>query len=151
NLFSNYATAGKRGQLGTDTYQESIDRFVREVPVPQLSFDHYPVVAFGSRRPSLRPGWYENLEVVTAAARKVGKPMWALALAAAHGPYPVPPPAHLRMQAYSNLAYGAQGIVHFGYWTPRPVEFDFHDGPVTAQGKRTPVYDHVKALNKEVQ
>jgi hypothetical protein len=56
NLFPNYATTGKDGQLGADTYQEYVDRFVREVPVPILSFDHYPVVAgFGGA--GRREGW----------------------------------------------------------------------------------------------
>src|SRR5262245_14996963 len=84
NLFPNYATAGKGGQLGTDTYQDYVDRFVREVPVPILSLDHYPVITgFGpgaGGRASLRPEWYENLEVITTAARKAGKPVWAFAL-----------------------------------------------------------------------
>jgi hypothetical protein len=41
NLFPNYAS---QQQLGTATYQEHLDRFIREVPVPWISFDHYPVV-----------------------------------------------------------------------------------------------------------
>src|SRR5262249_27366796 len=88
---------------------------------------------------------------ITTAARKAGKPVWAFALAAAHGPYPVATVPHLRVQVYSNLAYGAQGIVYFGYWTPPPVEFDFHDGPITADGKRSVVYDRVKEVNREIQ
>jgi hypothetical protein len=155
NLFPNYATAGKDGQLGADTYQEYVDRFVREVPTPIISFDHYPVVAgFGpdpGAAASLRPEWYENLEVITAAARKAGKPVWAFALSVPHGPYPPPTPAHLRVQVWSDLAYGAQGIQYFTYWTPAPVGFNFHDGPLTAEGKRTAVYDRVKEVNQEVQ
>ncbi|MGV3721164.1 MAG: hypothetical protein ACO1SX_09670, partial [Actinomycetota bacterium] len=57
NLFPNYATPE---QLGAKTYREYVERFVAEVPVPYLSFDHYPVTAGG-----LRPGWYENLEIVS--------------------------------------------------------------------------------------
>jgi hypothetical protein len=153
NLLPNYATTGKAGQLGTDTYQEYVDRFVREVPVPILSFDHYPVVAgFGAAgRPSLRPEWYENLEVVTAAARKAGKPAWAFALSCPHWGYPTPTAAHLRVQVYSDLAYGAQAIQYFTYWTPEPKEADFHDAPIAADGKRTATYDLVKQMNREIQ
>jgi hypothetical protein len=153
NLFPNYATTGTAGQLGTATYQEYVDRFVREVPVTIISFDHYPVVAGFSAdgQPTLRPEWYENLEIVAAAARKARKPMWAFALSCPHGPYPPPTAAHLRVQVYSDLAYGAQAIQYFTYWTPEPREFDFHDGPITANGKRTATYALVKQMNREIQ
>ena len=151
NLFPNYATPGRASQLGTDSYQEYVDRFVREVPVPMLSFDHYPVVSGADGRASLRPEWYENLEVITAAARRSGKPVWAFALSCPHAVYPTPTTAHLRVQVYSNLAYGAQVIQYFTYWAPEPTEFNFHDAPITADGKRTPTYDLVKQMNGEIQ
>lgn len=143
NLFPNYATTG---QLGTPTYREHVDRFVREVPVPLISFDHYPVVG-----QSVRGEWYENLEIISAAARKVNKPFWAFSLAVAHGPYPIPTLAHLRAQAYSNLAYGAQGLQSFTYWTLKSDTWDFHDGPILPDGRRSVVYDRVRQVNREVQ
>src|SRR5206468_594439 len=142
NLFPNYATSA---QLGVPTYQEYTDRFVAEVPVPFLSFDNYPVTAGG-----LRPGWYENLEVVARAARKARKPFWAFALAVAHGPYPVAQVEHLRLQAFSNLAYGAACLQYFTYWTPKSTEWNFHQAPVE-EGKRTAVYPRVNQVNAEVQ
>ena len=110
NLFPNYAN---EQQLGTKTYQEHVDLFIAEVPVQKLSFDHYPVVG-----DSLRYNWYENLEIISEAARKAGKPFWAFSLSVAHGPYPVPTIPQMRLQVYSDLAYGAQGIQYFTYWTP---------------------------------
>ena len=143
NLFPNYATAE---QLGNSSYQEHVDEFIRSVPVKVLSFDHYPVTDKG-----LRPEWYENLEIISQAARKAGKPFWAFALAVAHGPYPIPSFAHLKLQVYSNLAYGAQGIQYFTYWTPKSTRWDFHDGPIAVNGRRTAVYERVKKVNKELQ
>jgi hypothetical protein len=143
NLFPNYATPE---QLGTPTYREHVERFMREVPVPYLSFDHYPVT-----KPGLRAEWYENLEVIADAARQAKKPFWAFALSVAHGPYPVATPAHLRLQVYSNLAYGAQCIQYFTYWTVRDPVWDFHDAPIDLEGRRTPVYDHVKQVNAEIR
>lgn len=177
NLFPNYASTGKNGQLGTATYQEYVDRFVAEVPVPFVSFDNYPIVRKGETI-SVRPEWYENLEIITAAARKAGKPVWAFALSCPHGNYPMPTPAHLRVQVYSNLAYGAQVIQYFTYWTlgPRkpsqhatpiatagqrtdteehwahdPQNFRFHDAPIATDGKRTATYDLVQQMNRELQ
>jgi hypothetical protein len=152
NLFPNYATTGEAGQLGTVTYQEYVNRFVREVPVPFISFDHYPVLdGFGAD--AAGGAWYENLEVISVAARKANKPYWAFARSVAFGAHAPATPAHLRVQVNSNLAYGAQGIQYFTYCTPRPDSEGtaFHDGPITIDGKRTVVYDHVKQLNREIQ
>lgn len=143
NLFPNYATAE---QLGAPTYQAHVDRFVAEVPVPFISFDHYPVVGN-----SLRGEWYQNLEIISAAARKADKPFWGFALSVAHGAYPVATVPHLRVQAFSNLAYGAQGLQYFTYWTLASTEWNFHEGPILPDGKRGVVYDRVKQVNAEVQ
>jgi hypothetical protein len=143
NLFPNYAN---EQQLGTKTYREHVDLFITEVPVQLLSFDHYPVVG-----DSLRANWYENLEIISDAARKSDKPFWAFALSVAHGPYPIPTIAQLRLQVFSDLAYGAQGIQYFTYWTPYDTTWKFNNGPVTLEGKRTVVYDRVKLVNKEIK
>jgi hypothetical protein len=152
NLFPNYATTGEAGQLGTVTYHEYVDRFVREVPVSFISFDHYPVLD-GLGAEAADGGWYENLEVISAAARKADKSFWAFARSVAFGAHSPATPAHLRVQVYSNLAYGAQGIQYFTYCTPRPdgEGTTFRDGPITVDGKRTVVYDHVKQMNREIQ
>jgi hypothetical protein len=142
NLFPNYAT---EKQLGTQTYQEHVDLFVREVPVQFISFDHYPVLG-----DSLRANWYENLEIISKAAKNADKPFWAFALAVAHGKYPVPTIAQLRLQVFSDLAYGSQGIQYFTYWTPYDTTWNFNNGPVTPDGKRTVVYDRIREVNKEI-
>jgi hypothetical protein len=143
NLFPNYATSQ---QLGNSTYRAHVDSFVTMVPVQMISYDHYPVTANG-----LRPEYYENLEIISSAARDAGKPFWAFALAVAHGPYPVPTAAELRLQVYSDLAYGAQGIQYFTYWTPTGTRWNFHDAPIDSAGARTAVYDRVKEVNAEIQ
>jgi len=144
NLFPNYASTGPTGQLGAATYQEHIDRFLKEVPVKVISFDYYPIVGN-----SLRPQWYENLEIIAKAAREAKKPFWAFALSVAHYSYPVPTLAHLRLQVYSDLAYGAQGIQYFTYWAPKGREWGL--APITAEGKRTPLYELVKQMNQEIR
>lgn len=143
NLFPNYATAE---QLGNSSYREHIRAFIETVPVKVLSFDHYPVMANG-----IRPEWYENLVIISDAARNARKPFWAFALAVAHDPYPVPSIPHLKLQVYSNLAYGAQGIEYFTYWTPKSTTWNFHEGPIESDGRRTSVYERVKLVNSELR
>lgn len=143
NLFPTYASAT---QLGTATYREHVARFLETVPVQVLSFDHYPIVG-----DQLRADYYENLEIIAEAARKADKPFWAFALAVAHDPYPVATVEGLRLQVFSDLAYGAQAIQYFTYWTPRSSQWNFHTAPLEADGTRTAVYDRVKQVNAEAQ
>ncbi|MDR1524951.1 MAG: Ig-like domain-containing protein, partial [Tannerella sp.] len=127
NLLPNHAPAWA---LGTPTYAEYVDAFLSEVPVPFLSFDHYPITETGGKH-VIGSGWYLNLEIISAAARRKGIPFWAFALATAHGPYPIPTVGDLKLQMYSNLAYGAQALQYFTYWTPPASGNDnFHDGPI---------------------
>ena len=58
----------------------------------------------------------------------------------------------LRLQIYSDLAYGAQGIQYFTYWTPQGDSFwDYRFGPIGLDGKRTVAYDRVRAMNQELK
>ena len=54
----------------------------------------------------------------------------------------------MRLQVFSDLAYGAQCIQYFTYWLPTGWE---GPAPIGADGKRTEVYDLVKTLNQEVR
>jgi hypothetical protein len=137
----------------TPTYQQYLERFVAEVPVPMLSWDHYPVVRRGKEPEDdqLRADFYENLELCAAAGRGAKRPLWAFVMATAHAGYPIPTVAHLRVQAFSNLAYGTQTIQYFLYWTQKSTYWKFHDGPIDVDGNRTPVYDRVKQVNGEIQ
>jgi len=146
NLFPNYAPTSA---LGTETYREHVSLFIKEVPLQVLSFDHYPVV--GPTSADVRDIWYENLEIFADEAAKVSKPFWAFALTVAHGPYPIPTIPALRMQIYSDLAYGAQGIQYFTYQTPPDPQWDFNNAPITKEMKRNQVYDMVKLMNQEIK
>ena len=146
NLLPNYAD---ENQLGVKTYREYVNIFIKEVPLQLLSFDHYPVI--GDSSGAIRESWYENLEIFSDEAAKANKPFWAFALTVAHGPYPIPTLAMLRLQVYSNLAYGAQGIQYFTYWTPKDTQWNFHNGPITLESKRSEVYDKMKLMNGEIQ
>lgn len=157
NLLPNYASAeqlfGKDYEPvpGKDVYAEHLDVFIKEVPVPFISLDHYPVTEKNGIR-TLRPEWYKNLEIAAAACQKNGLPLWAFALSVAHTPYPVPTIPEIKLQMYSNLAYGAQALQYFTYWTPAVnSSWDFHQAPIDLNGKRTHVYDYIKSVNQEIQ
>ena len=142
NLFPNYAPEHILGC----TYEEYVHRFVEEVGLPMLSFDYYPVTVEG-----VRESWWSNLEVIAKEAKEADVPFWAFALSTAHFPYPVATIQSLRLQFYTDLAYGAQGLQYFTYWCPTPGIWDFNNAPISETGQRTPAYDLVKYMNRELQ
>ncbi len=136
---------------GARDYKDYVDTFLKKVPVKVLTFDHYPVVPDGKGGVGIREDFYENLEIIRHSALKAKLPFWAFVLSTSHSGYPVPTMAHLRYQIYSDMAYGAQGIQYFTYWTVTMPGMDFNTGPLDQHGKRTVVYDLAKAMNKELQ
>jgi hypothetical protein len=142
NLFPSYVDEKALG----DTYSNYVQRFIDEVGTGLLSFDNYPIV-----KNVVREGWYQNLEVIAEKSRKANIPFWAFALSTAHADYPIPTTAHLRLQMYSNLAYGAQCLQYFTYWCPGTDTWNFHEAPISQDGKKGVVYYRVKEVNNELQ
>ncbi len=147
NLFPSIVPAEA---LQADSYEDYVHRFVSEVALPQISYDFYPIVEDDGKIYA-RPQFYENLEVARKVSLERGMPFWAFCLATAHKPYPVPTEAHLRFEAYSALAYGAQCIQHFTYATPGREVWNFHNAPIDSIGQRTDVYYKVQSLNRDIQ
>lgn len=143
NLFPNGASSS---QLGTSNYTDYVQSYIAKVPIPFISFDKYPITLSGSTR-SLASDFYANLEIISSEAQKAGKPFWAFALSTEHNSYPRPTLADLRLQIYSNLAYGAQGIQYFTYW--HALENDY--ALIDANGNRTDSYNIVKEMNQEIK
>ena len=142
NLVPSYVDSAALGC----TYREYVRRFIEEVKLPMVSFDNYPVTNEG-----VRQLWYENLMIIAEESEKAGLPFWAFAMSVPHWNYPVPTLASLRMQMYTNLAYGAQGLQYFTYWTPGPEPFNYRDAPITLDGKRSEQYYKVQEVNRELQ
>lgn len=132
--------------LKAQSYADYVARFIEEIKLGMVSFDHYPVLGGG-----LRAEFYANLEDVASESRKAGVPFWAFALSTAHDPYPIPTRSSLRLQIFSNLAYGAQGIQYFTYTNPGTEVWNFHNAPIDAKSQRTEVWDMVAELNWQVQ
>ena len=129
--------------LGTASYAEYVSTFAMEVPSKLLSFDFYPVLVDG-----VHERWYEGLEIFSAEAKKLDTPFWAFALASSYNQlHPVPTLPALRLQLYSNLAYGAQGLEYWAYWMSQGLR----SAPIGLDGKRTDTYDKIKEVNKEIQ
>jgi len=149
NLFPNFADST---QLGTKNYIDYVQEYIKQIPVQFISFDYYPVM-----KDHLSKTWYQNLEQISGEATKAGLPFWAFALTTNYDDNHVTPQtlAAMRLQVYSDLAYGAQGIEYFTYWSATSVNTpsgeDQRGAPISAAGKRSIVYDRVKLMSQEIK
>lgn len=149
NLFPNFASSE---QLGTQSYLEYVQEYLNQIPVRFVSFDYYPVF-----KDHLGESWYENLELISKMSGEAGKPFWAFVLTTNYDNDHVTPQtiAAMRLQAFSDLAYGAQGIQYFTYWSAtsvnQPSGEDQRGAPISATGKRSVVYDRIKQMSREIQ
>ncbi|MDR0574030.1 MAG: hypothetical protein LBG96_08395 [Tannerella sp.] len=155
NLFPNYASEQALGVSGPNAYRRHVRKFIDEVPVPMVSFDHYCILADKDKNRSIRPEYYENLEIIADESRKAGKPFWAFALSTAHWDYPVPTLSDLRLQVYSDLAYGAQCIQYFTWLDPccDPMWGEGADdnAPIRIDGSKSSIYYTVQSMNREIK
>lgn len=145
NLFPNYANAE---QLGTETYDEHVRRFVDEVDVDVLSMDHYPVF-----KPDAdgRDAYCENLAVMREHSMRKGIPFWNFFNTMPYGPHTDPTESQLRWQVYTSLAYGAKGVLYFCYWTPAGGEFPKGGAILHRDGRSSRHYDQAKRINSAVK
>ncbi len=140
-------------QMGNDVYAPAtnyrghVQMFLPIMDI--LSFDHYPITANTAGVRSLSSRWYENLEIISDEARKVYKPFSAFAYAgeSKEHNYPASTLEDIRLQVYSNLAYGAQSIQYYAYWG----WWNTSSSSPIFNGQRTPVYDIVKQVNQEIK
>lgn len=152
NLYPCYQESWIEPATKAKTYPEYL-KAASATSCEQLSFDFYPITTAG-----IRPTWYHNLEMVHQESLSTGKPFWGFVLSVPHDVpntadtyYPTPTMGSLRLQVYSNLAYGAQAIQYFTYWTPNPTNYQYHDAPIGLDGKKTKTYDLVQKMNDELR
>jgi hypothetical protein len=143
NLFPTYAN---EQQLGTPTYEEHVGRFLETVRPPFLSFDHYPVMTSG-----LRPDYYRNLEIVRRMAAERGLDLWAFTLVTPHAVYPPPTLGHIRLQLWSDIAYGAKGLQYFTFATPGGTDYNWGTGLIDKNGRAGPAFPLAQQVNAEIR
>ena len=172
NLFPNYASLE---MLGNPSYYDHVAQFIRDAQPEILSYDHYHFIkgapmeqvdlsddrerqiyeaAFSKVE---RAGFFDNIEDVYKACRETDTPFMVIILLTEHGPYRNLSEGEIRWEVFQSLAYGSKRISYFTYWCPgvdRDEGDDFwhwQNAMITKDGKRTPHYDMVKAINVELQ
>lgn len=137
NVYPNWAWGGENGYLA------KLRTFLKDVPVPFLSFDNYPIRLVDGAR-TVRTDWYHNLEDIRTAAKEAKMPFWSFALALSHSitdaKYPVPTIGDLRLQQFSNMVYGAVAFQYFTGWGY------IQNGNIVKN-----VYDNIRQVNSELR
>ena len=140
NLYPNYCPPEG---LGTKTYDEYVQRWIREVKPAIVSYDHYH---FHTKYD--RPGFFSNLHTVRRESLAAGLPFWQIVLLTNHFDYRLPTEAEKRFEVMQTLAFGGKGVMYFTYWKPFK---DWGTAMIDMDGKRTHQYDEVKRINHDVQ
>ncbi len=96
------------------TYEDYVEAFINKVALPFVSWDIYPITTAG-----IKTEWYKNLEIMRTVCMRHNLPFWTFALATPHTTsitYPTPTIEQLRLQLYTGLAYGSQGLQYFTFY-----------------------------------
>ena len=154
NLNGDGGTFGPAGSYHTANYVEYLERYVEELDPAFISFDVYPCFSDWV----LNKDWYPTLEQVSQQSRKSGIGFWAFAASCrfsdGYGLRMKPTEASLRLQQYTNLAYGAECLEYFTWSAAGEEKYNFGDWPTDKNGDintTNPSFEYVLTLNKEIQ
>ncbi len=141
NLYPNTVSVDR---MGVPTYEEYVESFVQTVKPPFISYDHYALLQDGS----VGKSYFQNLEIIRAAALRHNLPFWNIVLSTAHFHLAEPTEAGLRFQVYTTLAYGGRGISYFKYFSPSLGNYRL--GPIDQFGDKTPTWYMMRRVNLQI-
>ena len=165
NLYPNYAsvvgnTAKQTvNQLGTKTYAEHVEAYMKNVPLDYVCFDFYIYSARGEEaRKAKLEKFHENFKELADACHAYGKSLWFIPqVNSSYGELWLSENM-LRFQANLGLAYGAEQI-DWACWS-REAGGETADMPgltgwwtnnvLTLKGEKTQQYEKLKKVNAEL-
>ncbi|MBP1991890.1 cohesin domain-containing protein [Paenibacillus eucommiae] len=126
-------------------YENHVKEWVSKSP-DVLSFDHYP---FDSSN-GFSAKYFDNIELIRQESLEGNVNFWAYVQSVGlDNGMRAPTESEMRFNMYTQLAYGAKGLIYFTYWTP-PGSWGFHDGLILQDGTQNVSYTWAKNLNAEV-
>lgn len=143
NLFPTYAAPG--AQLGTETYEQYVDQFVKVVDPFVISYDHYPFLNGYDR-----PDYFANFVIIRNGSIASGRPFWNIAQLVKHLDYRALTEPELRFQAMQTLAFGGRGLLWYIYH-PGPPNPTVGEAIIDRDGKPTQHYGWIKSINADAR
>jgi hypothetical protein len=138
--------------LGVRYYQDYIEAYIRDCKLKFLSYDFYPCRPEGDPDypDGIQSSWWECNEIVAGLTKRYGIPWWGFAASCwidrEQHLFAKPTVENLRLQVYSNLAYGAQVIQYFTILQYGGTDY----APIMIDGSWTGAYDTLKDFNTEL-
>jgi len=130
-----------------DYETEYVDSFVDGLELEKLAYDNYGLLDGAT---SLRPTYYNNLEIMATTAKERKIPFQYTLLSAGHSTtdaiFTVPTEEELRWQMAVGLTFGAKELVHYVYTSHEEEYSTMIEYDTLAP---TPLYDDIKKVNLE--
>lgn len=123
---------------------------------PVWSFDLYPIYKEKNKFGVFYDMLYEDMEAMHKISDITERPFWAFCLGmgykAGGREFPSPTTAYLRFEAFTALAYGAQGIVYWSYAQRISTDSETYMGAlVDLKGNKTSAWTAAKTVNQEIK
>lgn len=147
--FVNLLPMVEPSRLGAPSYKKYLEEAVEEIRLSLFSYDNYPIIKKGGRT-YVSDTFYENLEIASQVATELDRPFWAFCCSSSHLVFPSPTLAYLSFEAFSAIAYGAQGLSYYTYQQKTQASEVYKDAPVMANGKRTKIWNYCKEVNTQI-
>ena len=130
------------------TYKQYVEAAATLIGGERISFDSYPLFEDGS----MKTGHYANSMNAAVVAREYGQPWDAFILTMGHHSYRTPKNyADIAWQVYGHMAFGAQGIETFTYWTTLTTGENVTYGLCDYYGNKTQTWYSMQEVIKEVR
>ena len=152
NLFPSYASNNqqvKNSQLGTDTYDQYLDKYLETVKPDVLSYDHYHFLK-GSDRPGFLGNLFSAQQAATSDPSKAATPFWQIVLSIEEGGFRALSENELRFEAMQTLVFGAHGLAYYTYWQYDPNAVG-KSAIMNHDGTPGTLYESVKKVNQDVK
>ena len=141
NLFPTYASDK---QLGTNGYQEHLDKFISTVNPHYMSYDHYHFEKSNARR-----GFFENMEIFRDTAIASELDYMLIILLTEHMSYADLSKYQVEWEVNMCLTYGMKRVSYFTYWLSQDLlDQGWNDACMDCTGKIYPHYYDVQAINE---
>lgn len=140
--FFPYNVSMERTYGSQDAYLDAVSDFAG-AGLQLLSYDRYSQLRAHEYEPGfLEDGlnrYYADLNGFTAAAKRLGLPLWVSQLSTGHWMYRTPDETDIRWQIATAAAHGVSGIQWFFVYQHRWAD-DYFSYPVRLDGGKTPLY-----------
>lgn len=150
---------GKVQEINTGPYKEYIDylKYIQSMFQPPVwSFDFYPIYLKNRKITVFYESFYRDMESFLTISRLTSRPFWAFCMGMSFRigtlEYPAANESFLRFEAFTALAYGAQGIVYWTYGQRKSNDVETYlSALVNLDGKKTPAWYAAQKVNSEIK